>query len=109
FGGYGFGDGSRLLTERDEFAPAGGGRVDPSWQGVRSARQQVLAARAVEGVVLRYGGFYGPATVGVMLDGLRKRQFPVPRGGGAYGSFVYLDDAAAATVAALERAEANQG
>jgi nucleoside-diphosphate-sugar epimerase len=58
--------------------------------------------------VLRYGGFYGPATVGAMLDGLRKRQFPVPRGGGAYGSFVYLEDAAAATVAALERARPDQ-
>jgi nucleoside-diphosphate-sugar epimerase len=108
FGGYGFGDGGRLLTEQDEFAPAGGGRLDPAWQAMRSTEQQVIEARGIDGVALRYGGFYGPASVGAMLDGLRKRQLPVPRGGGAYASFVYLDDAAAATVAALERARPDQ-
>ena len=108
FGGYGFGDGARLLTEQDEFPPDGGGRFAPAWQAMRSTERQVIEAAGVEGVALRYGGFYGPASIGVMLDGLRKRQVPVPRGGGAYASFVYLDDAASATVAALEQARPDQ-
>lgn len=108
FGGYGFNDGSRLLTEQDEFAPAGGGKFDAIWQAVRSAEQQVLQAPGLEGVALRYGGFYGPASVAPMLDALRKRQLPVPPDGGAYASFIYIDDAATATVAALERSKPDQ-
>ncbi|MBS2963739.1 NAD(P)-dependent oxidoreductase [Actinocrinis puniceicyclus] len=108
FGGYGLHDGSRLLTEQDAFAPAAGGRLEPSWQAMRSTEQQVLGAPGVEGIVLRYGGFYGPASVAGMLESLRKRQMPVPRGGGSYASFVYIDDAAAATVAALDRSEPGQ-
>lgn len=108
YGGYGFHDGSRLLTEDDEFAPAGGGRFDAVWQAARSAEQQVLAAPGIEGVALRYGGFYGPAFIGTLLDALRRRQAPVPRGGGAYAPLIYLDDAVAATVAALERSGPDQ-
>jgi len=108
FGGYGFDDGRRLITEQDEFAPAGGGKFDAAWQAMRSTEQQVIDAPGIDGVALRYGGFYGPASVGAMLDGLRKRQMPVPRGGGAYASLVYLDDAASATVAALERARPDE-
>ncbi|HEV2344059.1 MAG TPA: NAD(P)-dependent oxidoreductase [Actinocrinis sp.] len=108
FGGYGFNDGSRLLTEQDRFAPAGGGKFDAVWQAVRSAEQQVLDAPGIEGVALRYGGFYGPISVAPLLDALRKHQLPVPPGGGAYASFIYIDDAAAATVAALERSGPDQ-
>ncbi len=107
YGGYGFGDGRRLLTEQDEFAPAGG-KFDAIWQAALSAEQQVLDARGIDGVALRYGGFYGPTTVGPLLDALRKRQLPVPPGGGAYASFIYIDDAAAATQAALERSKPDQ-
>ncbi|HEU5357174.1 MAG TPA: NAD(P)-dependent oxidoreductase [Actinocrinis sp.] len=108
FGGYGFHDGSRVLTEQDQFAPPGGKRFDPTWQALRSTEQQVLEAPGIEGIVLRYGGFYGPASIGQMLDSLRKRQIPVPRDGGAYASLVYIDDAAAATVAALDRSAPGQ-
>jgi nucleoside-diphosphate-sugar epimerase len=108
FGGYGFGDGSRMLTEDDPFAPSGHGRFDATWQALRSTEQQVLGAPGIDGIVLRYGGFYGPDSVVAMLDALRKRQLPLPCGGGAYASFVYIDDAAAATVAALERSEPDQ-
>lgn len=108
FGGYGFHDGSRLLTEQDRFAPPGGKRFDPTWQALRSTEQQVLEAPGVEGIALRYGGFYGPASISQMLDGLRKRQVPVPRDSGAYASLVYIEDAAAATVAALDRSAPGQ-
>jgi nucleoside-diphosphate-sugar epimerase len=108
YGGYGYCDGDRVLTERDPFAPSGNGRFDAAWQAMRSTEQMVLEAGGIDGVALRYGAFYGPAGMDSMLDALRKRRFPVPRGGGAYSSFVYIDDAAAATIAALERAKPDE-
>ena len=108
YAGYGFDDGRRLFTEQDEFAPAGGGKFSAIWDAVRSTELQVLEAPGIDGIALRYGGFYGPDSLGMILDTLRKRQFPLPRDGGAYSSFIYIDDAAAATVAALERSAPNQ-
>jgi nucleoside-diphosphate-sugar epimerase len=58
---------------------------------------------APEGVVLRYGSFYGPGASGVMLDAVRKRRLPVVGGGTGIWSFTEITDAAAATVAAVER------
>jgi nucleoside-diphosphate-sugar epimerase len=54
------------------------------------------------GIALRYGAFYGAANAG-LLEPVRKRQFPIVGGGGGVVSFIHLDDAAAATVLALER------
>ena len=53
------------------------------------------------GIALRYGGFYGAANDG-LLEPVRKRQFPIVGDGGGVSSFIHLDDAAAATVLALE-------
>jgi nucleoside-diphosphate-sugar epimerase len=53
------------------------------------------------GIVLRYGLFYGADNDG-LVEPVRKRQFPIVGEGGGMGSFVHLDDAAAATVLALE-------
>jgi nucleoside-diphosphate-sugar epimerase len=55
-----------------------------------------------DGTVLRYGGFYGDAS-DAMVPLVRKRQLPVVGGGTGYASWVHLDDAAAATVLALEQ------
>ncbi len=59
------------------------------------------------GVVLRYGGFYGPGTGiapgGAQWDTVRARRFPVVGDGGGVWSFIHIDDAAAAAVSALER------
>jgi 2-alkyl-3-oxoalkanoate reductase len=60
--------------------------------------QAVVAAR---GIVLRYGVFYGADNDG-LIEPLRKRQFPIVGDGGGYASWIHLDDAAAATVLALE-------
>ena len=60
--------------------------------------EAVLAAR---GIVLRYGLFYGADNDG-LVEPVRKRQFPIVGDGGGYASFIHLDDAAAATVLALE-------
>jgi 2-alkyl-3-oxoalkanoate reductase len=54
------------------------------------------------GVVLRYGGFYGAPDDG-LVEPVRKRQFPIVGDGGGVSSFVHLEDAAEATVLALDR------
>ncbi len=56
------------------------------------------------GIVLRYGGFYGADNDG-LVEPVRKRQFPIIGEGGGVSSFVHLDDAAAATVLALEHGQ----
>ena len=77
-------------------------------QTMREVEEAVLSADGIEGVVLRYGMFYGPGTW-YAKDGdvgrqVRKRRYPmISKGEGTY-SFVHVHDAASATVAALERA-----
>jgi nucleoside-diphosphate-sugar epimerase len=75
----------------------------------RAQRETLGAIRYLEetvqkedGTVLRYGGFYGDAS-DAMVPLVRKRQLPVVGGGTGYASWVHLDDAAAATVLALEQ------
>lgn len=67
--------------------------------------EQRLLESAIEGVALRYGFFYGPKTWyhpdGGAADEVRKQQFPVIAEGEANWSFVHIEDAAQATVAAL--------
>ena len=74
---------------------------------IRHLESAVLQAEGMEGVVLRYGGFYGPGTSvgdgGFMLDEIRRRRFPIVDAGTGVWSFVHIDDAAAATAAAVER------
>jgi nucleoside-diphosphate-sugar epimerase len=60
------------------------------------------AVTAAGGIALRYGNFYGAANDG-LLEPVRKRQFPIVGDGGGVSSFIHLDDAAAATVLALEQ------
>lgn len=75
-----------------------------------AAQRETMAAiryleetvQKMDGAVLRYGGFYGDAT-DPMLALLRKRKFPIVGGGTGYMSFVHLDDAAGATMLALEQ------
>jgi nucleoside-diphosphate-sugar epimerase len=66
-------------------------------------------ATDLEGIVLRYGGFYGPGTSfsaeAPMVDMVRKRRLPIVGDGGGWWSFIHIDDAAAATVAAIERGQ----
>jgi nucleoside-diphosphate-sugar epimerase len=57
---------------------------------------------APEGIVLRYGTFYGPGASDPLLDAVRKRQMPVIGGGTGIWSFIEITDAAAATLAAVE-------
>ena len=94
--------------------PSGGAlktEEDPlDWRPIRSAVQGLAAIRHVdktvpleapEGIVLRYGTFYGPGASDVLLEMLRKRQLPVVGGGTGVWSFIEVTDAAAATIAAV--------
>src|SRR5438477_647147 len=65
--------------------------------------EKAVTDSPLEGVVLRYGIFYGPGSSDEMLDLVRKRRMPVVGDGGGIWSMLHLDDAASATVAALER------
>jgi nucleoside-diphosphate-sugar epimerase len=57
----------------------------------------------VGGAVLRYGAFYGPGAIDDQVELLRKRQYPLIGSGAGYGSWIHLDDAASATVLAVEQ------
>jgi nucleoside-diphosphate-sugar epimerase len=74
---------------------------------IRHLERAVSEADWTEGIVLRYGGFYGPGTSaapgGEQFEAIRKRRFPVVGGGAGVTSFIQIEDAADATVAALER------
>ena len=102
--GYGYGDhGARELTEDDPFGHPQGLYTDPLVVSLQSAEEQTFAARGIEGIALRYGIFYGPNTFSDLFVGLmRRRRLAIPRGGGGAISWVHVEDAAAATVAALE-------
>jgi nucleoside-diphosphate-sugar epimerase len=109
--GYGYGDwGDRVLTEEDPpFGPPGrNAGLEAHLAAMRSSTRQTLGADGIEGVSLRYGGFYGPGVAsGAIVELLRRRRLPVLHGAGVI-SLVWIDDAAAATVAALERGRAGQ-
>jgi nucleoside-diphosphate-sugar epimerase len=82
---------------------------DPMDPGPASARKGTETLRHLEdvvvqagGVALRYGSFYGPGAIDDQVELVRKRQFPLVGGGTGYMSWVHLDDAASATVLAME-------
>jgi nucleoside-diphosphate-sugar epimerase len=108
--GYGYRDhGPHVITEDDPFAEPAPGPFGPALAALRSTEEQVLSADEMEGIALRYGAFYGQDSFTRMIINLvRKRRLPVPSSGGGYATFIYLDDAAAATVAALEKGRAGQ-
>lgn len=104
--GYGFSDwGGRVLTEADSFAPPGNGRFEAHLAALRANEQQVLTAPHLDGIALRYGQLYGPGPASdALVAGLRRRRLPVIRASGA-APWVYIDDAASATLGALELGE----
>jgi nucleoside-diphosphate-sugar epimerase len=108
--GYGYRDhGARVITEDDPFAEPVSGPFGPAIAAMRSTEEQVFSADEIEGIVLRYGAFYGQDSFNRMIINLlRKHRLPVPSSGGGLANFIYLEDAAAATVAALEKGRAGQ-
>jgi nucleoside-diphosphate-sugar epimerase len=101
--GYGYRDhGDRVLTEADPFGVPERGPTRAVVEALADNERQVFQADGIEGVALRYGLFYGPGTTDFATM-LRRRMFPVPTGGGGVMSWIYIEDAASAAVAALQR------
>jgi nucleoside-diphosphate-sugar epimerase len=95
---------------KDETAPLitdPGKEARGTMAAIRHLEAAVTAASDLEGVVLRYGNFYGPGNAtsreGALGEMLRKGKMPVVGGGTGVWSFVHIDDVASATVAALDR------
>jgi nucleoside-diphosphate-sugar epimerase len=92
-------EGSMVKTEDAPLDPT----PVPGSAGTNAAMSHVdEAVTKAGGIALRYGGFYGAANDG-LIGPVRKRQFPIVGGGGGVASFIHLDDAAAATVLAVEQ------
>lgn len=105
--GYGYVDhGHRLLTEDDPFGHPRGTYGDPVAEACRSTEEQVMAE---DGIALRYGMFYGPHAFSDLFAGLMRKHLPIlPTGGGGTSCWIHVADAAAATVAAMERGRPGQ-
>jgi nucleoside-diphosphate-sugar epimerase len=99
--------GGAVKTEDDPLDPAPAREMRESLAAIRHLEAAVIGAEWTEGIVLRYGGFYGPGTSmapgGEQFELVRKRRIPVVGDGGGIWSFVHVADAAEATVAAVER------
>jgi nucleoside-diphosphate-sugar epimerase len=99
--------GTGLKSEDDPLDPDPPANQRRSLEAIRHLERAVLDAADLEGIALRYASFYGPGT-GVARDGdivelVAKRKLPIVGNGAGVWSFVHIDDAASATVAAIDR------
>jgi nucleoside-diphosphate-sugar epimerase len=92
--------GGWVKTEEDPLDPGEGTIMHAVAAAIRHVEDAVLGAG---GVVVRYGGLYGPGATDDQVELVRKRQFPLVGRGTGYSSWVHLDDAASATVLAVEQ------
>jgi 2-alkyl-3-oxoalkanoate reductase len=97
--------GGPVKTEDDPLDPEPAKAQRETMAAIQYLERAVVEA-PLTGIVLRYGGFYGPGASESMVELVRARKMPVIGGGTGVWSFIHLDDAAAATVAAVERGEA---
>jgi 2-alkyl-3-oxoalkanoate reductase len=103
--------GGPVQTEADPLDPNPPAALRPGLAAILYLEQAVTTIEWGEGLVLRYGAFYGPGTgIGlapdaVMAGPIRKRRFPLVGDGGGVWSFVHIEDAAAATAAAVEHGQ----
>jgi nucleoside-diphosphate-sugar epimerase len=90
---------------KTEESPLIGAEAGEMGEAIDELERTTLAAPG--GIVLRYGFFYGPGTAydndGQQVEMIRKRQMPIVGGGKGRFPFIHVDDAASATVAAIER------
>ena len=96
--------GGPVKTEEDPLDPAPPEPMRRTLDAIRYLEEAVLGAEELEGIVLRYGAFYGPDTgIGALLEDVRRRRFPIVGKGTGVWSFVHVGDAGRATVATVER------
>src|SRR5262249_34517014 len=110
FCGWAFGrSGGDVKSETDAIDPNPPEELRRTFEAIRYLERTVTASSAPEGIVLRYGSFYGENTgmlSEAMIDQLRRRRVPLIGDGGGTWSFIQVADAATATVAALDRGAA---
>jgi len=100
--------GGPVLTEDEPLDPDPPASLRPVVEGLLYLERAVTTIEWGEGLALRYGGFYGPGTAislapdAPMAAPIRKRQFPIVGDGGGILSHIHIQDAASATVAAVE-------
>jgi nucleoside-diphosphate-sugar epimerase len=92
--------GGWVKTEEDPLDPEEGTVARSGAEAIRHVEDVVVKAG---GAALRYGGLYGPGATDDQVELVRRRQFPLVGGGTGYASWVHLDDAASATVLAVEQ------
>jgi nucleoside-diphosphate-sugar epimerase len=92
--------GGWVKTEEDPLDPQTGTAAEVVMAAVSHLE---AAVGEYGGAVLRYGGLYGPGATDDQVELIRKRQYPVVGGGAGYSSWVHVDDAAGATVLAVEQ------
>jgi nucleoside-diphosphate-sugar epimerase len=95
-------EGSWIKTEDDPLDPHPLQEQTETLAAIKFLERAVLEA-PLEGIVVRYGGLYGPGSSETLADILRKRMFPVIGNGAGIVSSTHIDDAASGTMAALER------
>ncbi|HEY6342734.1 MAG TPA: NAD(P)-dependent oxidoreductase [Bryobacteraceae bacterium] len=104
--GFFYAPGPGLAAESDPLALHASPNVAGSVRIYTQIEERVLGAKGLEGVALRYGFFYGPGTwfhaEGDIAEQVRRGQYPIAGAGQGVWSWVHIEDAAAATVAALE-------
>jgi nucleoside-diphosphate-sugar epimerase len=93
-------EGGWVKTEEDPLDLHEGTAANPGMLAIRHVEEAVGAAG---GAVLRYGSLYGPGATDDQVELVRRRQFPLVGKGTGYSSWVHLDDAASATVLAVEQ------
>jgi nucleoside-diphosphate-sugar epimerase len=93
-------EGGWVKTEEDPLDLHEGTAAHPVSMAIKHLEEAVVAAG---GAALRYGGLYGPGATDDQVELVRKRQFPLVGRGTGYTSWVHVDDAASATVLAVEQ------
>lgn len=93
-------EGGWVKTEEDPLDLMTGTAAQTSMEALRHVEDVVVKAG---GAVMRYGGLYGPGAIDDQVELVRKRQFPLVGRATGYASWVHLDDAASATVLAVEQ------
>jgi len=99
-----------VKTEEDELDPEPPTKFQTTLDAICYLEHAVLSAEGTEGIVLRYGWFYGPGTSvgagGKYVEAIRRRQFPIIGDGTGVWSFIHIDDVASATLSVIERGAA---
>ena len=95
-------EGGPVKTEDDPLDSDPPGAQAKSLAAIRTLERAVIEA-PLEGIVLRYGSLYGPGASDGLVELVRGRKLPILGSGDGVWSWIHVDDAAAATVAAVER------